>query len=102
MKKGRKSIRAIEIDFGVCIWKARITLSLSPFVWRKWMLAIGDECWSKGSTFHWFFGPLHVWSMRSDMNLLALEFDCSRNGFWWDKPVKKQRSLKSERNPNEE
>lgn len=84
----KKSIRAWEASIEIGVWRWNFNLALSPLVWRKWVCAVGNECWSTGSLFHLFVGPVHIWIVDFDAYLFTLRLDVTKNGWWWDKPIK--------------
>lgn len=83
------SIRAIEFEVSAQVWRWHLTVSVLPLVWNKWLWASTKWCWSQGSLFHLFLGPLHIWCADyGTVRLFQIGADIHRNGFWWDKPVR--------------
>lgn len=89
LKERARSVRAWELELSIQVWRWHLNVCVLPFVWGRWLFAGPGECWSKGSVFHLFAGPLHIWCADyGTVRLLQIGIEANRNSFWWDKPVK--------------
>lgn len=83
------NLRALEVSIEISAFTYGLNMVFSPFNWRMPLLAVGKECWSQGSYFHFFVGPFHIYSRKFDLYTMNIGIDFKRNSFWWDKPKKK-------------